>query len=122
MPLVPHAFPVKKSCAAVFVHTTAIVEKEEETMRIALISLAVLTVTLPAGVELASAQPRPYCMQSGRGGPGGGIPDCSFHTLEQCLASRGGGTDGCFANPALMWDRIEGKRTQQPRSRTGRGQ
>jgi hypothetical protein len=113
---------MKKSRAAVLVHMSAIVPKEEETMRIALISLAVLTVTLSAGIELASAAPRPFCMQAGRGGPGGGIPDCSFHTMEQCLASRGGGTDGCFANPALMWDRIEGKRTQQPRSRTGRGQ
>ena len=88
-------------------------------MRIALIGLAVLTMTLPAGVEPADAQsqPRAWCMQAGRGGPGGGIPDCTYHTQQQCLQSIGGGSDGCFPNPAIGWDRIEGKRTQQPRSR-----
>ena len=85
-------------------------------MRIALISLAFLTIVLPAGIETAAAQtpPRPWCMQAGQGGPGGGIPECSYYTLQQCLASVGGGTDGCFENPALAWDRIEGKRYAQP--------
>ncbi|MPZ37410.1 MAG: DUF3551 domain-containing protein [Rhizobiales bacterium] len=88
--------------------------KQEISMRIVLIGLAVLTVILPANVELASAQPRPWCLQSGRGGPGGGLPDCTYYTLQQCLASRGGGTDGCMQNPAIGWDRIEGKRYAQP--------
>lgn len=85
-----------------------------------LIGLAVLTMALPAGVEPAEAQsqPRPWCMQSGRGGPGGGIPDCVYYTQQQCLQSIGGGGDGCFPNPALGWDRIEGRRyAQPPRSR-----
>lgn len=89
-------------------------------MRIALIGFAVFTIILPANIETAEAQssPRPWCMQAGQGGPGGGVPDCSYYTLQQCLASVGGGTDGCFQNPALAWDRIEGKRsTQPPRSR-----
>ncbi len=90
-------------------------------MRLALIGFVALSVLVPIGTEVADAASRPYCMQSGRGGPGGGIPDCSYHTFEQCLASRGGGTDGCFANPALMWDRIEGKRpSPPPRSRAVR--
>jgi Protein of unknown function (DUF3551) len=86
-------------------------------MRIALIALAVVTMGLQATVELARAQshpPRPYCLQAGRGGPGGGLPDCSYYTLQQCLGAVGGGTDGCFVNPALGWDRIEGKRYAQP--------
>jgi hypothetical protein len=85
---------------------------------LALIGLAVVTMTLPAGVEPAEAQPRPWCLQSGRGGPGGGIPECVYHTQQQCLQSIGGGGDGCFPNPAIGWDRIEGKRyAQPPRSR-----
>ena len=80
-------------------------------MRIALIGFAVLAMALPlVGVEPVSAQPRPWCLQSGRGGPGGGLPVCTFQTLEQCWASIGGGGDGCFRNPALEWDRIEGRR------------
>jgi hypothetical protein len=90
-------------------------------MRIALTGLAVLTL-VPVTVEVAEAQrqPRPWCLQTGRGGPGGGIPDCSYHTQQQCLQSIGGGGDGCFVNPALGWDRIEGKRyAQPPRGRAG---
>lgn len=88
-------------------------------MRIALIGLAVLTM-MPASVDVAEAQrpPAPWCLQTGRGGPGGGIPDCSYYTLDQCRQSIGGGGDGCFSNPAIGWDRIEGKRyAQPPRSR-----
>jgi hypothetical protein len=87
-------------------------------MRIALIGLAIATLLLPASIEMASAQqPRPWCLQAGRGGPGGGLLDCTYHTLQQCLATVGGGTDACMANPALGWDRIEGKRDAQPRGR-----
>ncbi len=57
-------------------------------MRIVLIGLATLTIILPASIELASAQqPRPWCLQAGRGGPGGGLPDCSYYTLQQCRAA-----------------------------------
>jgi hypothetical protein len=91
----------------------------EAAMRIALIGLAVLTMTLPAGVEPAEAQsqPRPWCLQSGRGGPGGGLPVCTYYSFEQCMQSVGGGGDGCFPNPALGWDRIEGRGYAPPRSR-----
>ena len=70
-------------------------------MRIALIGFVVLTIVLPAGIEMAAAQspPKPWCLQSGRGGPGGGLPDCTYYTLQQCLASIGGGADGCFPEP-----------------------
>ena len=85
-----------------------------------LISFAVLTV-MSATTEMAEAQspPKPWCLQAGRGGPGGGLLDCTYYTLQQCLGAVGGGTDGCTQNPALAWDRIEGKRYAQPsRSRT----
>ena len=83
-------------------------------MRLVLIGLAVLTITLPASIELASAAPKPWCLHAGRGGPGGGLLDCTYYTLQQCLGSVGGGTDGCVENPAIGWDRIEGKRYAQP--------
>ena len=85
-------------------------------MRIALIGFAVLATVLPAGIEMAEAQspPNPWCLQAGRGGPGGGLLDCTYHTLQQCLGAVGGGTDGCTQNPALAWDRIEGQRYAQP--------
>ena len=98
--------------------------KQEASMRIVLIGLATLTIVLPVTVELAHAQrdPRPWCLQAGRGGPGGGLPDCSYYTLQQCRAAIGGGGDGCSQNPALGWDRIEGKRSRpQPPSTSGRG-
>jgi len=83
-------------------------------MRILLIGLAVLTI-MPAGLDAAAAAPqRPWCLHAGRGGPGGGLLDCTYHTLQQCLASRGGGGDGCVQNPAIGWDRIEGRRSAPP--------
>jgi hypothetical protein len=85
-------------------------------MRIASIGLAAITLFQLAGAEPASAEqaPRPWCMISGRGGPGGGMPDCTYHTLQQCTASLGGGADRCTENPALAWDRLEGRRSSQP--------
>lgn len=91
-------------------------------MRIASIGLAAITLLQLVGVETVSAAPKPWCMISGRGGPGGGMPDCSYHTLQQCMASLGGGADRCTENPALAWDRLEGKRSSQPqRGKAGRG-
>lgn len=83
---------------------------------IALIGLAVAAVLLP---QIAEAQraPRPWCLQSGRGGPGGGLPVCTYYSFEQCRASIGGGGDHCFRNPAILWDQIEGKRYPRDRGR-----
>ncbi len=33
----------------------------------------------------------------------------------------GGGSDGCFPNPAIGWDRIEGRRTARPPRGWARG-
>jgi Protein of unknown function (DUF3551) len=95
----------------------------EASMRIVLIGLAALTLTVPATIDMASAQraPRPWCLQAGRGGPGGGLLDCSYTSYQQCLGSVGGGGDHCLKNPAIGWDRLEGKRYAPPRT-PGRGQ
>ena len=91
-------------------------------MRLVLIGFVVITAFLPAGVEPASAQPRPWCLRTGNEGPSGGLPDCTYYSLQQCRASIASGTDHCFENPALGWDRIEGRRTRQPpRSSRERG-
>jgi hypothetical protein len=93
-------------------------------MRIILIGLATLTMGLTVATDLAQAQraPRPWCLQAGRDGPGGGLLDCTYHTWEQCRAAIGGGGDGCTDNPALGWDRIEGKRSRpQSPAKSGRG-
>jgi Protein of unknown function (DUF3551) len=90
-------------------------------MRNALIALAVIATAVTVSVDLASAQrqPRPWCLvHGGSDGPGGGLPDCIYHSREQCFASRAG-SDGCMENPALAWDRLEGKRYATPqRSKT----
>ncbi|MCC6887221.1 MAG: DUF3551 domain-containing protein [Hyphomicrobiales bacterium] len=87
--------------------------------RLVVVGLAAAGIALTIGAELAAAQraPRPWCLQSGRGGPGGGLPDCNYYTLQQCLAAVGGGGEGCFRNPALGWDRIEGKRAPRSQGR-----
>lgn len=87
-------------------------------MRIIGIGFAVLVAMMAASLAPADAQrqpPRPWCLLAGPDGPGGGLPDCSYHTLAQCMAAIGGGADGCIDNPALGWDRIEGKRVAPKR-------
>ncbi|MGH6770155.1 MAG: DUF3551 domain-containing protein, partial [Xanthobacteraceae bacterium] len=64
-----------------------------------------------------AAEPRPYCLTGGRGSTGG-IPDCSYHTWEQCRAAIGGGGDACMANPELSWRALDRAATQpKPRRR-----
>lgn len=89
-------------------------------MRIASIGLAIGLAPPFVSVEPAVAAERPWCLQGGQGAPGGDLPDCAYYTEAQCRASIGGGGDGCFPNPALAWDRLQGKRqppTRQKRER-----
>ncbi|MCC6887220.1 MAG: DUF3551 domain-containing protein [Hyphomicrobiales bacterium] len=89
-------------------------------MRLALIGLGVTALLAAVDPAAAQRQARPWCLQSSHDGPGGGLPDCTYYTFEQCRAAVGGGTDGCFPNPALGWDRIEGKRAPVPPRGQGR--
>jgi len=70
------------------------------------VSLAIGTLTtllLIVGAQQSEAQtPRPYCMQGGTGTTGG-MADCSFSSMQQCLATLSGGEGTCSANPALAW-------------------
>ena len=83
-----------------------------------LAGLGIVATVLSLGVQPSSADPRPYCLQAGRGGPGGGLPDCTYHTLAQCRASMGGGADSCYENPELQWRaRGRGPGYEQPAPR-----
>jgi len=92
-------------------------------MRNVLLGLAFITTILSFSTFTADAQraPRPWCLRTSGTGPTGGLNECSYYSLEQCRMSLGGGTDHCFRNPDLAWDRIEGKRSgspgRQPRGR-----
>ena len=71
-------------------------------MRLILASLAaaiaILTVNAP---QTASAQPgnptRPYCLRDGINGAG--MWDCSYYSMQQCLATQHGNGGSCQPNP-----------------------
>ncbi len=68
-------------------------------MRIILASLAAMIAILTVNVETASAQntTRPYCLRDGVNGPG--MWDCSYYSMEQCLATASGNGGSCQPNP-----------------------
>jgi len=72
-----------------------------------LIAFATVAVALTAGMQPGNAEPRPYCLHGDDDSPGGGIPDCTYYTWEQCRASISGGRDYCMENPALAWRRLQ---------------
>jgi Protein of unknown function (DUF3551) len=78
-------------------------KRQEADMIRILAGVGVVAAMLTAGVQPSSADPRPYCLQGGKGASGGGLPDCTYHTWEQCRAAVGGGADACYENPALAW-------------------
>jgi Protein of unknown function (DUF3551) len=61
----------------------------------AYVVLLVLTVGLTIGVDRAAAQGAAWCLRAGDSSGGG----CAYHTFEQCLASRAGGSSHCVQNP-----------------------
>ena len=70
-------------------------------MRLILASLAAAITILSVNVETASAQPgnpyRPYCLRDGIGGSGSW--DCSYYSMQQCLATQHGVGGSCQPNP-----------------------
>jgi len=84
-------------------------------MRNVIIGAAIAIAAVSAVPTGAIAQPRPWCFRGGEHSPGGGLLVCTYHTLQQCQATVSGGSEHCVENPELAWDRLEGKRTKQPR-------
>ena len=50
---------------------------------------------LALGGDRAAAAGAAWCLKGGESGAGG----CSYHTFEQCQASRAGGSTFCSPNP-----------------------
>ena len=70
-------------------------------MRLILAGLAAAAAIFTANVETASAQPgsthRPYCLRDGVNGAG--MWDCTYSSMQQCLATQHGNGGTCVANP-----------------------
>jgi hypothetical protein len=70
-------------------------------MRLILASLAAAIAILTVNVETSSAQPgnptRPYCLRDGINGAG--MWDCSYYSMQQCLATASGNGGTCQPNP-----------------------
>jgi hypothetical protein len=74
-------------------------------MRLALVRLVTIAAALSGvGVQSGGAQEsffnERYCSQTTGSGPGTGIPDCSFHTWQQCIESARGLGRYCMDNPS----------------------
>jgi hypothetical protein len=70
-------------------------------MRLILASVAAAIAILSVNVGSAAAQPgnphRPFCLRDGIGGAGSW--DCSYYSMQQCLASAHGAGGTCQPNP-----------------------
>ena len=74
-------------------------------MRILLIGVVAVVAAAAADVEPADAKrrsgPPPWCNQGNY--MTGGVRECSYYTLEQCLASQSGVGGTCIPNPVYEW-------------------
>ena len=72
-------------------------------MRVILASLAaaIAILTVSVSAQTARAQPgnptRPYCLRDGINGAG--MWDCSYYSMQQCLATASGAGGSCQPNP-----------------------
>jgi hypothetical protein len=70
-------------------------------MRLLIAGLVAAISILTVSVQTASAQTggttRPYCLRDGVNGPG--MWDCSYMSMEQCLATAHGNGGSCQPNP-----------------------
>jgi hypothetical protein len=72
------------------------------------LALALLVPALTANAQEKLRKNETYCLQSGAGaGTGGGAAplQCSYETLEQCLASKTANSDTCMLNPVIGFSR-----------------
>jgi hypothetical protein len=88
----------------------------EDAMRLMLTIFAALAAISVAGVTSSDAQskgPKPWCIANGAFGAGS--MDCTYWTLEQCLATSRGAGGVCRENPVLLWQQ-RGWTERQPRN------
>jgi uncharacterized protein DUF3551 len=90
-------------------------------LHFALIAIVTASAALAASASPGSAQEsfynKRFCAQGG-GGRGSGIPDCSYNTWEQCVASARGNGRYCAENS--FWHGNAQEQTTQGRSRRQR--
>ena len=86
-------------------------------MRHIIAGLAVAIALSAAFALSASAQntTRPYCIRDGAGGSG--MWDCSYYSMQQCLASASGTGGSCWENPNYKGPKKKGAKA--PRSLPG---
>lgn len=91
-------------------------------MRCKMIGLVVVLVSATAamaadvgrpGANYRQGGPLPWCNQGNS--VNGGMMECSYYTLEQCLASASGLGGGCITNPAFEWARRYSRRPHERR-------
>jgi hypothetical protein len=84
-------------------------------MRLVFAGMAAAIALLAADIQPVSAQPggsrNPYCLRDGAMGRGNW--DCSYHTMQQCLASASGAGGSCTANPWYRGGKKRGPRRGQ---------
>lgn len=75
------------------------------------LGLGSLTVIFAAGLQqVESKEIGPYCVRGSLGSPGGGLLECSYFSVRQCMATVGAGAEGCQPNPELAWRALERQR------------
>jgi hypothetical protein len=84
-------------------------------MRPILLVMGLVVATLAASVSAASAAtaPRPWCIRGGV--MGAGMWDCTYHNLQQCLASANGNGGTCVENPNYRGSRNERRPARERR-------
>ncbi len=65
-------------------------------MRSLLLGMGILAAAITVNVQPADAAQRQFCVSGNRAN--GGMPDCSYYTWQQCIASTSG-SDTCMVNP-----------------------
>jgi Protein of unknown function (DUF3551) len=81
-------------------------------MRIFVAIAAAVIALLAVDIQPGAAQntTRPYCMRGGNFGPG--TWDCSYYSMQQCLASASGLNGICGPNPFYRGPQNKAKRRQ----------
>jgi hypothetical protein len=87
-------------------------------MRLAFVGLLTAAAALTAAVQSGIAQHNARFCTISHSDEGMGMPDCSYHTWQQCMASTGGGGTHCMENP--NWRAPRQGTTTQDRSRRQR--
>jgi Protein of unknown function (DUF3551) len=70
--------------------------------------LLLLVPAMKADAQQKLRKNETYCLQAGAGaGPGGGAAplQCSYETLDQCLASKTANSDTCMLNPVIVFSK-----------------